>query len=115
MFEKQKAKLMLTMNALANSFFGETRSRKGMQQISALAITLGVTVIVLSAMSLVNAQLRTQVEASGNNTYAYNMTTHGFTGLTTFGTWLPLIALVAIAAYVIGLLLGVFGGGKKNL
>lgn len=48
------------------------------------------------------------------NSVALNVTNYGLTSLNTFGSWLPTLALVVVAAIVIGIIFAYFLFGNKQ-
>jgi hypothetical protein len=52
----------------------------------------------------------TSDECNQTYTYAYNISTQGLTGLSGFGSWLPIIAIAVIATVIIGIIMKGFGG-----
>lgn len=73
-----------------------------------LSLTVGIGAGILSGIQT------TQLTAAGATTVASNVSAQGLTGLTTFGTWLPTIALVLCASVVIGILLYSFAFKKGS-
>ncbi len=89
-------------------------SKKGfsIQDMSSIGITLVVTAIVVGIGATILSSIQnTQTVGS----VAYNSSGYGLTGLQTLSSYMPTIALVAVAAVVIGIILVFFtqGGGKK--
>ena len=89
------------------------RQQKGLTvaALGAMALTVVVAAIIISMGSSILTELQgQQVE----NSTAWNATGKGLTGMITFANWIPMIALVVVAAIVIGVIvtyLGKAGGG----
>ena len=80
-----------------------------------LAIVFVVLAITVGVGAGLMAQVQTlQLNNTGGTTIASNISGQGLTGLTTFGTWLPTIALVLCASVVIGILLYSFAFKKGS-
>jgi type II secretory pathway component PulF len=79
------------------------RSKKGftVQDMLPLAIILVVVAIGIGLGAQVLGSIRDD-QTSG--TYEYNASTNGLDGLDTFSEYIPTIALVVVAAIVIGVL-----------
>lgn len=76
---------------------------KGMaiNEMSGVVLAFVVVAIIVG----IGGTTLTSVQATQTaNTAAYNATTKGLTGVTTFGDWLPTIAVISAAAVVIGLI-----------
>ena len=88
-------------------------SKKGfsIQDMSSIGITLVVTAIVIG----IGATILTSIQ-NGQvvGTVAYNSSGYGLTGLQTISSYMPTIALVAVAAVVIGIILVFFTGGGQG-
>jgi len=80
------------------------RSKKGysVQDMLPLAISFVVITIAISLGATVLSDI--QDTQTGNAT-DYNVTDKGLESLTTFGDWLPTIALVVIIAVIIGIII----------
>ena len=76
------------------------------QDLSGLGVTLVVTAVVLGIGATILANIQ-GTQTSG--TAAYNASAYGLTGLNTLSSYLPTVALVAVAAVVIGIILVFFG------
>ena len=76
------------------------------QDLSGLGVTLVVTAVVLGIGATILANIQgTQTVGS----VAANATGYGLTSLNTLSSYLPTVALVAVAAVVIGIILVFFG------
>lgn len=95
------------------------------QDLIPIAITFVVAAIVIGygATILRNMQTSTYTEtATCNETSAtytncnglYNATRNGMSGLTTFGSNLPLLATIVVAAIIIGILIVYLGGSMMK-
>lgn len=91
------------------------KARYSIMALASLAIILVVTGLVIAFGSKVNSDLGSTFTA---NSVAANASTAVGTGLGTFSSYLPTIALVVVAVVIIGLLIAGFGrftGGGKGL
>lgn len=77
--------------------------------LSGIAITLVVLAIVLGIGATIVANIQ---GSQTTNSIAYNASGYGLTGLNTLGSYVPTIALVAVAAVVIGVVMVFFGGRR---
>jgi hypothetical protein len=80
-----------------------------------IAVVIGVTGTILSGVlsqqctsGTAGYNSTTGACLAGSTTVASNATTQGLTGLGTFGSWLPTIAVVVAAAVVIGVIIAYF-------
>jgi len=86
--------------------------------LGSIAISLVIAVIVLgigaSILANIQSSADTSVNLSDTGTWnaAYNATGSGIAGLSTMSSYVPTIALVAVAAIVIGIIIVFFGRGK---
>ena len=89
------------------------KPKKGFElsSLAGIGITFVVVAIVLSFGSTILGELRDDAEAKGDNTTAYNATTAGLEGLTEFADWLPTLALIIVAAVIIGIIVKYFAFG----
>ena len=71
-----------------------------------IAISLGVAVIVLAVTETIFQQLRD--DQTAENTTARNVTDFGLEGINTLSSFLPLVALAAVGAIVIGIVIRFF-------
>ena len=78
-----------------------------LQDIVPIAIIFVVTTIVLSYGGVVISSVQATQTA---NSYAYNISGNGLTSLNTFGTNLPLLATIVVAAIIITILVVYLGG-----
>lgn len=74
--------------------------------LGGLALAIVVAAIVISMGSEILSQLQDTQTA---NTTAYNVTGKGLEGMSTFGNWIPLIALIVVASIVIGVIVTYLG------
>lgn len=81
------------------------------QELAPIAIMFVVIAFVVSMGADILTDLQDNQEDDG---YAYNVTGQGLESMETFGDWLPTLALVVIAAIIIGVLVYYLGraGGK---
>lgn len=78
--------------------------------IGTIAISLVVAAVILGMGATILSKLQDQ--ATGNattGTVAFNVSRFGIDGLSTIAEFLPTIAIVAVAAIVIGIILVFFG------
>ena len=82
-------------------------TKKGftINDMASIGITLVVTAIVLGLGATILANLQAGQTSGG---VAYNATGYGLTGLNTMASYVPTVALVAVAAVVIGIILVFF-------
>ena len=75
-----------------------------------MALIVVVAAIIIGMGASILSELRTQQGTTyGTSSLPYNISGQGLTGLTTFGNWLPLIALVIVASIVIGVIVKYMG------
>jgi len=84
------------------------KSKKGFTigDLGSIAIAFGVAVIVIAVVATIVQQLRDDQTTAG--TAARNATDFGLTALNTMSSFLPLVALAAIGAIVIGIVIRFF-------
>lgn len=72
---------------------------------------LALAFVIVAVVIGVGATIITQVQSTQTaNSYAYNASAQGLTGLDTMGDWLPTIAVIIAAAVVIGVIVRYFQG-----
>ena len=76
------------------------------QSLAVLAIVFVVAGITIAMGALVVDDVQDVIDSDGS--YADNVTDDTLEGLETFGEWMPTIAIVLMAAIVIGILLFAF-------
>ena len=85
------------------------KSKKGqaftISDLSSIGITLVVVAIVLSIGATIVANIQS-TQTSGS--VAFNASAYGLTGLNTLASYVPTVALVAVAAVVVGIVLVFF-------
>jgi choline-glycine betaine transporter len=94
-------------------FSNNRRSKKGaftIGDLSGIAITLVILAIILGIGATILDSIQDTQTADG---YAYNSTQEGLKGLKTLSDYQTVIALVAVAAVVVGIVLAFFGRGAK--
>lgn len=74
--------------------------------LGTIAIALVVAAIILGMGATILEKIQ---ETQTVNASAYNSSGYGLTGLTTMAEFIPTIAIVAVAAIVIGIILVFFG------
>ena len=74
--------------------------------LGTIAISLVVAAVILGMGATILAKLKNQQTVNGT---AYNTSNFGIEGLTTVAEFIPTIAIVAVAAIVIGIILVFFG------
>lgn len=81
-------------------------------QLGLLGMTVVVAAIILSMGASILSELQGQ---QTENSLAYNITGSGTEGLVVFGNWIPLIALVLVAAIVIGIIVRYLGAADGTV
>lgn len=86
-------------------------NKKGQRSFSindlgTIAIALVVAAVILGMGSTILEKLQTSQTINGS---AYNTSGFGLTGMVTIAEFIPTIAIVAVAAIVIGIILVFFG------
>lgn len=82
--------------------------RKG-QSLNALA-AIGITFVVVAIVLSFGAQILGELQEDQTaDSYEYNTTGYGLEALGDMGEWLPTIALVVIAAVIIGIVVTFLG------
>ena len=77
--------------------------------LGTIAIALVVAAVILGMGATILEKIQsTQSNVSGADT-GYNVSNYGLTGLSTMAEFIPTIAIVAVAAIVIGIILVFFG------
>ena len=74
--------------------------------LGTIAIALVVAAIILGMGATILEKIR---DTQTTDKVAYNASSYGLTGLSTMGEFIPTIAIVAVAAIVIGIILVFFG------
>lgn len=87
----------------------KTMKGYSINQISAVGIVFVVAGIILSFGATILTDLQDDQTA---DSWAYNITQKALESLQTFGDWLPTLALVVVAAIIIGVLF--FYLGRQN-
>lgn len=81
------------------------------QQLGSMALVIVVAAMVIGLGASILSSFRTQQQTDyGQYSLPYNISTQGLTGLSTFANWIPLVALVIVAAIVIGVIVRYMGG-----
>ncbi len=98
------------------------------RQLGALALVIVVAAFIIS----VGGTMLTELQDSFLNTHyavgtcddngnvsacgsGYNASVAGLEGITTFSTWIPLIALVIVLSIVIGIIVRYMGGASDGM
>ena len=71
-----------------------------------IAIAFGVAIVILVVVAIIVQQLRD--DQTDANTAARNATDFGLTALNTLSSFMPLVALAAVGAIVIGIVIRFF-------
>ena len=87
----------------------KAQARFTISDMGGIAIALVVAAVILGLGGTILDTLRADQPVNGT---AYNATGDGLTGLGTMSSFLPTIAIVAVAAIVIGIILVFFGRGQ---
>ena len=78
-------------------------------------VPIGITFVVVAIALSFGATILTNLSATQSaGSVAANSTTNGLLSLQTFTSWLPSLALVIVAAIVIGILVTYLGGARKK-
>ena len=80
------------------------------RQLGAMGLIVVVAAIIISMGASILGELQGQ---QTTQSLPYNITGKGLEGLTTFGNWIPLIALVIVAAIVIGVIVRYLGNADQ--
>ena len=72
-------------------------------------VNIGVTIAVTAIVLAISASIVSNVQGGqAVNSTAYNATGYGLTGINTFSSYIPTVALVAVAAVIIGIIFAFF-------
>ena len=74
--------------------------------LSGIAVTLVVLAIILGIGATILVSIQNTQDSGG---YAYNATGFGLTGINTLASYQNIVALVAVAAVVVGIVVTFFG------
>ena len=77
--------------------------------LGTIAIALVVAAVILGMGATILEKIR---DTQTTDKHAYNASSYGLTGLSTMSEFVPTIAIVAVAAIVIGIILVFFGRGR---
>lgn len=82
-------------------------NKKGISlgEMASIAIIFVVVTIVISIGAEIVGDIRTDQTTDSTE---YNVTTHGLESLDEFGDWLPTLAIVIVAAIIIGIITSYF-------
>lgn len=76
---------------------------------------VGVTFVVIAIVLAFGGQILGDLRADQTvDSYQYNATSNGLEAVDTISSWLPTIALVVVAAIIIGIVVGYLAGGGKR-
>jgi hypothetical protein len=79
------------------------------------AIVFVVIGVAVSIGAYITSEVQVQVASvAGSNSIANQTAGYAVKGMQTFGQWLPILAIVVIAAVIIALLYGLLGGGNRR-
>lgn len=94
--------------------FKNTKHRKG-YSLAAMG-SLAIIFVVITIIIAFGAQILGKIaEDQTGGTYEYNATTAGLEAMGEFGDWLPTLALIVVAAIIIGVVIMYLGtrvGGR---
>lgn len=76
-----------------------------LNQLSSMVLVFVVAAVIIGIGGTVLTSVQGTQTANG---IAYNATGEGLSGITTFGEWLPTIAVIVAAAIVIGIIVSMF-------
>ena len=85
----------------------------GLGDLQNVAIIFVVLAVVLAVGSYILVTIGQQPGFNTANAVANETLQSGSAALHTFSTWLPILAIVIVAAIVIYILMGVFSGGHR--
>lgn len=84
----------------------------GINDLGTVAIALVVAAVILGLGGTILDKVQdTQTNTSGSDS-AYNTTQYGLESMDTMAQFIPTIAIVAVAAIIIGIILVFFGRGR---
>jgi|SRR3972149_6681668 len=83
----------------------------GVSALAGIGITFVVVAIIISFGADILGDIRTDQTAGS---YEANVSTKGLEALKKFGDWLPTIALVVVAAIIIGIIMMYLGRTKTS-
>ena len=94
---------------MVNKLNKKAQQRFSINDLGTIAIALVVAAVIIGMGATILEKIQgTQVV---NNT-AFNTTGFGLTGMNTLAEFIPTIAIVAVAAIIIGIILVFFGRGR---
>ena len=102
---------MQMIDNLVNSAFARTKKGYSIQSLAGIAIAFVVIAFTVSMGATILSDLQADQTA---DSYAYNVTGEGLESMETFGDWLPTLALVVIAAVIIGVLVFYLGRSARG-
>lgn len=80
------------------------------QDLIPIGVTIAVLAIVLGMSATILGDIRAgQTEGS----YEHNITGYGLEGLSELGQWQPTLALIVVAAVIIGIIITAFTFGRR--
>jgi hypothetical protein len=87
----------------------------GLSDMTSAVVSLGLIAIIGAVVLIVLAGLQSSSQVIAGSA-SYNAITYGITGVSTIMQYLPLVALVIVAAVIITIvvLAFAFGGGRKG-
>ncbi|MEM3416248.1 MAG: hypothetical protein QW719_02845 [Candidatus Micrarchaeaceae archaeon] len=88
---------------------GHMKLQLGLGDLEGIAIIFVVLAVVLAVGAYILSTIGTTANFPANSVSATTLS-NGQTALNTFATWLPILAIVIVAAIVIYILIGVFHG-----
>lgn len=77
--------------------------------LGTIAIALVVAAVILGMGATILEKIQ---DTQATDKHAYNASGYGLSGMTTLSEFIPTIAIVAVAAIVIGIILVFFGRGR---
>lgn len=85
------------------------KNKQGLYTIGSLG-ALAIVLVVAAIVIAIGGEILDDVQAEFTpDSYAYNATEGGLEGVETFGSWLDTVALITVAAVVIGIIATSFG------
>lgn len=93
---------------MANKLFKSKKAQRAfsIDDLGTIAISLVIAAIILGLGATILEEIQSDQPTNGS---AFNASGFGLTGMVTLASFIPTIALVAVAAIVIGIILVFFG------
>jgi hypothetical protein len=103
----------------AKAFLGKRMRAAGLSDMTSAVVSLGLIAIIGAVVLIVLAGLQTSSQVFNGNALtpqgaAYNAIAYGITGVSTIMQYLPLVALVIVAAVIITIVVLAFAFGTRG-